>query len=30
VNWSQGMVKAHVVDHEHPIFKGVADFELDG
>ena len=23
------MVKAHVVDREHPIFKGVADFELD-
>ena len=29
MNWSQGMVKAHVVDREHPIFKGVADFELD-
>jgi trehalose utilization protein len=29
MNWSQGAIKEHVLDREHPITRGVADFELD-
>jgi type 1 glutamine amidotransferase len=28
-NWSRGLLKVHVVDPEHPITRGVADFEMD-
>jgi type 1 glutamine amidotransferase len=29
MNWSQGVIKAHVVDREHPVTRGLADFEID-
>src|SRR5262249_11671592 len=29
MNWSAGPIKEHVVDREHPITRGVADFEMD-
>ena len=28
MNWSRGMLKLRVVDGEHPITKGLADFEM--
>ena len=29
MNYSPGPIKAHVVDREHPITRGLADFEID-
>jgi type 1 glutamine amidotransferase len=28
-NWSRGLLKLHVVDGEHPITRGLANFEMD-
>ncbi len=29
MNWSQGQVKVHFVDREHPVTRGLGDFEID-
>ncbi|MCG6921786.1 MAG: ThuA domain-containing protein [Acidobacteria bacterium] len=29
MNWSRGILKLHVVDREHPITRGVEDFEMN-
>jgi trehalose utilization protein len=29
MNWSQGLIKERLVDREHPVTRGLADFEID-